>query len=455
MEDIETKEDREWNAALEAALQVFPEPRPGLLLFVEEREDLVIEVRGGEAPLSSHTFTSGISARGPFDSPWSLYRAGPAPGDAKRLVRSAIDPRMGFPFERTDERPPANSWEAFRVSEVAGWVQRLVDRLRESNPGTELRARWVGFEQKVRIARPGRRPTTDVRRGRRIRVDAFVGGAGKPGPAVAEAVLPARLDTDGGVVAAMSGRLEADIGRRRQARELPRGARTVVLAPGVGGILIHELVGHALEADTVRLNGSWLGSARDESAVVSPVLTVIDDPRRGRAPWRVDDEAEPSRAVPLLRDGFVVGQLHDARSAGDVGSSPTGHGRRSSFREPVRPRMGCTFIAPGERTADEILQGVVDGIYVRRMEAATTDPASGSATFRVTDADRIHRGRLDAPLLPHLLHVEGKKVLRGNLLVADDLEFDRCVGSCHRDGQPLAISVGAPTMRIGSTTVIA
>jgi len=114
--------------------------------------------------------------------------------------------------------------------------------------------------------------------------------------------------------------------------------------------------------------------------------------------------------------------------------------------------MGCTFVAPGERTADEIRDGVVDGIYVRRLEAATTDPASGRATFRVTDADRVHRGRLDAPLLPHLLYVEGQQVLRGSVLVADDLEFDRCVGSCHRDGQPLAISVGAPTICIGLVT---
>jgi predicted Zn-dependent protease len=455
LEEIETKEDREWNSALEAALRLFAEPRPGLLLFVEQREDLVIELRGSEAPRSSHTFTGGISARGPFDRPWSLYRAGPEPGDAERLVRSAIDPRVDFPVERKGERPPASPSPVFRVSELADWIQTLVDRLRRSSPGTDFRARWVGFEQRVRIARPGRALAIDVRRGRRIRIDAFVAGAETHGPAVCEAVLPAHLGVNEEAIATMIGRLERDIERRRQATEARRGARTVVLAPGVGGILVHELVGHALEADTLGRDGSWLGSASAQSAVASTELTVIDDPRRGRAPWRVDDEAEPSRAVPLLRAGIVVGRLQDARSAADSGSAPTGHGRRSSFREPVRPRMGCTFIAAGERTADEIRQGVVDGIYVRRMEAATTDPASGRATFRVTDADRIHRGRLDAPLQPHLLRVEGRDVLRSTVLVADDLEFDRCVGSCHRDGQPLAISVGAPTICIGLATALA
>ena len=174
---------------------------------------------------------------------------------------------------------------------------------------------------------------------------------------------------------------------------------------------------------------------------------------RGRAPWKIDDEGEPARPVPLLRDGSVGGLLHDLASARRSGERPTGHGRRSSFREPVRPRMGCTFVVAGEADPKELLEGVADGIYVRRMEAAKTDPRSGEAVFRVTDADRIIDGSLVEPLLPHLLHVHGGQALCETRLIADDLVFDRCVGSCHRDGQPLAISVGAPTMCIGRAMV--
>jgi TldD protein len=145
--------------------------------------------------------------------------------------------------------------------------------------------------------------------------------------------------------------------------------------------------------------------------------------------------------------------LHDSRSARAAGVDPTGHGRCSSFRESVRPRMGCTFVAPGPLRPEDVLGGIVEGIYVRRMEAGNTDPHSGRAAFRVTDADRIRNGVIDAPLKPLMLFVEGASALASIDRVASDLEFDRCIGSCHRDGQPLATTVGAPTMWIGVTVI--
>jgi len=180
---------------------------------------------------------------------------------------------------------------------------------------------------------------------------------------------------------------------------------------------------------------------------------VLDDPRRGRASWHVDDEGTPARAVPLFREGRVVGRLHDRSTARLEGREPTGHGRRASFREPVRPRMGCTFLAPGRSAPEEAVSGLERGIYVRRMEAAHTDPRTGRAVFRVTDADRIQNGRLVAPLGPHLIRVEGRVALGEIACVARDLAFDVCVGSCVHHGQPLAVSVGSPTFRVGPTSV--
>ena len=132
----------------------------------------------------------------------------------------------------------------------------------------------------------------------------------------------------------------------------------------------------------------------------------------------------------------------------------TGHGRRASYRDPVQPRMGCTFIAAGRLAPEEVVEGIGEGTYVRRMEAANVDPRSGRATFRVTDADRIREGRLAEPLRPHLIAVEGTGLLQGIDRIASDLSFDTCIGSCHRDGQTIAVSVGAPTIRIGLVKVV-
>jgi len=292
----------------------------------------------------------------------------------------------------------------------------------------------------VMIARPGEEVATDLRRGLRLRLLCRLGHAA----AVAELVGPFDSPID---VEKLVERVEKRLG----AEEIVPGRYPIVFASGAGGILIHEIVGHALEADAVLSERSWITQL--EEPIAPKELLILDDPRRGRAAWRIDDEAVPARAVPLIEEGSVAGWLHDRRSAALAGHPPTGHGRCSSFREAVMPRMGCTYIAPGSLAPGELLQGIEDGLYVRRMEAGNTDTASGKASFRVTDSDRIRNGRLDAPLKPHLLYVEGSSVLASLDRIADDLRFDTCIGSCHRDGQPLATSVGTPTIRIGDAGV--
>ena len=116
--------------------------------------------------------------------------------------------------------------------------------------------------------------------------------------------------------------------------------------------------------------------------------------------------------------------------------------------------MSCTFLKAGTLDASEVLKGIHCGVYIRRMEAASTDPSSGEAVFRVRDADLVCDGQLDAPLAPFLLLVTTLQALASVERVATDLAFDTCIGSCIRDGQPLVTSVGAPTFRIGLTTVI-
>ena len=213
----------------------------------------------------------------------------------------------------------------------------------------------------------------------------------------------------------------------------------VVFAPGVAGIVLHELVGHALEDDAIARGASWLLPASGD--VAARALRVVDDPRRGRVPWKLDDTGEPVVPISLLEEGRVVQTLGRGRM------------RRASFPDPLLPRMGCTFVAAGSATADEALDGVVTGLYVRRLEAASVDTRSGRATFRVVDADLVRDGSIAKPVLPCLLSISGAQALRAFDCIADDVEFDTCLGTCFKGGQPLAVSVGAPTCRLGMARV--
>ncbi len=416
-----------WDAALaEAVASAAAGGFRGLTLFLEERDDALVSFdERSEQPRVQNSRIRGLAACGPLPDAL-LYRGDPGLDDAG----GESSPEATLPL-------PA-------VAELLGGI---VQKTRGLLPAAAVEARWVGFSQVVRITRAGQPVLKDLRRSGRIRLE--VRSEQGTTVAVEEAVVP--VDLEGGrtllerLTQAVSERFDA----RCSATTLPSGEYPVVFGPGVGGVLIHELVGHALEADAVLDGGSWL--ARADGRVAPAELTVIDDPRRGRAAWRLDDEGEPARPVALLREGRVTGWLHDRASSLESGQPATGHGRRGSYRDPIRPRMGCTFVAAGRHHPEEVLEGMPDGIYVRRLEAASTDPRSGRAVFRVTDADRIRHGRLAGPLAAHLIAVDAAPALRAIERIADDVAFDRCIGSCLRAGQPLAVSVGGPTFRLALT----
>ena len=419
---------------------------PDMLYYYEDREDLRIEMEDGETRQVVQTRSRGLSLS---TGGRLFYQADPEPEDASRLARLA---GVFLPRGRvlSFSPPPGGAGRELDPAAPSALLGNLSSKARHACPlrSVAVSASWVGFRQLVRVVHSERTPRWDIRRASRLRLEVRVEDRGKHSTAVDEhAFRPGHEAT----AEEFSERVVRRALERLDARPAPSGEGPVVFAAGVGGIFIHELVGHALEADTVLRGGSVL--AVHEGALAPPEVAVVDDPRRGRAAWRVDDEGEDARAVSLVRDGKVSGWLLDLQTAARAGRPPTGHGRRASFQEPVRPRMGCTFLAPGPLSPDEVLQGTSSGVHVRRMEAAGTDPASGVAFFRVTDADRIHEGRLEAPLDPFLLRVAVPSALQNLDRIAEDLTFDTCIGSCVRDGQALATSVGAPTCRTALATL--
>jgi len=452
MNSKESPAESSWDEALrEAVSGGSAQAISGPSLFLEEREDAVVELddRLGRTE-ERRSRIRGMSASGGAPEAGLAFRGDPVPDDAARLVLAASgsEPSGAWSARNDSESSPE---VALPVAGAIKLLEQLVEKSRCLQPTATVRARWVGFRQSVRIARAGRSVVRDLRQGSRIRLEARSGGE-EPASAVVESVISPELARVEPLLDRLPREVAARLDERRRTRTLSSGEHVVVFAPGVGGILVHELVGHALEADAVLGRMSWLSDV--EGAVGPNELTVVDDPRRGRAGWKTDDEGESARPVALLREGRVAAWMHDLSSSRESGQAATGHGRRASYRDPVRPRMGCTWVAAGRHHPSAAFEGIHDGIYVRRMEAASTDPRSGRSVFRVTDADRIHRGRLDAALAPHVISLDAARALNGIERIGSDLEFDRCIGSCLRGGQPLATSVGAPTFRLGLITAM-
>ncbi|ANM30303.1 hypothetical protein ABI59_13050 [Acidobacteria bacterium Mor1] len=420
---------------------------PGNLLFMEWRDDRTTVAGPDGVRSGSRGWTSGLSVRAGLTDPGYAYVAEPRVEDVAAVAAAAVDGTAPLPrgaaSPRHHEPPP---------SAVADWLVRLAAAAgREAPRGFSVRARLVEFDQRILIVADGADPAGDRRVGRRVHLEVRGAAGNRRSVARLDRVLrgdrlPDTNDLEGWASATVE-----RAATRLDAVAPTAGNMPVVFAPGTGGVLVHELIGHALEADAVLEGRSRLARL---STPFDSSMVVIEDPRRGRTPWRIDDEGTPCRATALLRGGRLLSGIHDRRTARLAGAASTGHGRRAGYRDPVLPRLGCTFMAAGTHRPEEGVTSVEQGLFVRRAEAAVADPATGTATLRVTDADQIHEGRLGRSLTTCLLKVKVEDFVNGVDKIASDLAFDTCIGTCVRDGQPLATSVGAPTFRLGVASVV-
>jgi TldD protein len=238
------------------------------------------------------------------------------------------------------------------------------------------------------------------------------------------------------------------------AAECPAGTMTVVLGPGWPGILLHEAVGHGLEADFNRKRLSAF-SGRLGQRVASPLCTVVDDgtiPGR-RGSLNVDDEGTPTNRTVLIENGVLVGYLQDRLNARLLGMPLTGNGRRESYAHPVMPRMTNTFMLAGESDPGEIIRSVDRGLYCVSFGGGQVDITNGKFVFSASEAYLIEAGRIGRPVKGATLIGNGPDALTRVTMVGNDLALDEGIGTCGKDGQWVPVGVGLPTLRLDGITV--
>jgi TldD protein len=236
------------------------------------------------------------------------------------------------------------------------------------------------------------------------------------------------------------------------AQPAPAGTYTVVLSSEAGGTLIHESVGHGLEAD-LNLKGLSVYSGRIGQKVASELITVIDDGRdpgqRGTA--AMDDEGTATQRTVLIEKGILKTYLSDRKHAEKLGIRRSGNARRESFRHLPICRMTNTMIASGDSEPGEIVRSVKDGIFVKKMGGGQVDVVSGNFAFEVTECYRIRDGKLAEPLRGATLVGQGPKLMSEIDMVGSDLGYS--TGTCGKDGQGAPVADAQPTLRIPSVVI--
>ena len=236
------------------------------------------------------------------------------------------------------------------------------------------------------------------------------------------------------------------------ARPAPAGEMTAVLAPGMGGVLFHEAVGHPLEADIVDKEAS-VYRGRVGERLASDIVNGVDDATVPNAwgSFSFDDEGAPAQRTPLFDDGVLRGWLYDRLRAEKDGAPSSGNGRRQSYAHPPIPRMTNTYILNGTSSAEELISSTERGVYVTALAGGQTNPATGDFVFGCSEAYQIENGEKRHPVRGANLIGRAIEVMSHVDGLAND--FDIWPGICGKDGQSVPVGSGSPTLRIARITI--
>jgi TldD protein len=238
------------------------------------------------------------------------------------------------------------------------------------------------------------------------------------------------------------------------AEAAPAGEMEVVLGPGWPGILLHEAVGHGLEADFNRKKTSAFAGLIGQR-VASSKVTVVDNGtiagRRGSL--NVDDEGTATQETVLIENGVLRGYLTDKLSARLMGAANTGSGRRESYQSIPMPRMTNTYMLAGDDAPEDILRSVRHGLYAVNFGGGQVDITNGKFVFSASEAYLIEDGKITAPVRDATLIGNGPEALKYVSMVGNDLKLDQGIGTCGKDGQSVPVGVGMPTIKLDKMTV--
>ncbi|MBO7068993.1 MAG: TldD/PmbA family protein [Bacteroidaceae bacterium] len=238
------------------------------------------------------------------------------------------------------------------------------------------------------------------------------------------------------------------------ARQIEGGEMPVVMAAGSSGILMHEAIGHAFEADFIR-TGESIFTGKLGQRICNPNITIVDD---GTLPYdagmlRYDDEGTTGQKTTLVEKGILASFLHDRISARHFGVSSTGNGRRESFRHMPLPRMRSTYMCAGDATEEDIIRSVKRGIYAQTFTNGQVQIGAGDFTFFMKKGYLIEDGHLTTPIRDMNIIGNGPQALQHISMVGNNLKIDHSAGMCGKGGQRVGVSQGLPTVLVDKLVV--
>ena len=429
-------------------------------IYVDTRDYTLIQLESGKVEKLEQGEDAGVGLR--IIDPWRTYYASTNSFDEARLVALA-QKLSGYTGSRTGETVAISEKKTrasypFSIARDPGGVdvrdklalvRDFEAKVRSMEPRiVQVRIMYRDTRQEVTIA------TTDEgsKRDSRMQVVFTVLAVGRDGSEMQTSYEAAggfygfEYFTDN-LMASLAEKTVRRLSGLLAAREAPSGMKTVVLASEAGGTMIHEAIGHGLEAD-LAMEGLSCYKGLLGQEIASPLVSVVDDATlpHMRGTYAFDDEGTLSQRTVLVEDGVLRNYLFDRFHAMKHAMPPTGNGRRESYRFRPIPRMSNTMIMPGKQDPGEILASVDDGVLVVKMGGGQVDTVRGDFVFEISEGYLIEKGSVGPMIKNATMMGNGLKVLREIDMVGNDLGFG--IGTCGKDGQGVPVADAQPTLRI-------
>lgn len=347
-------------------------------------------------------------------------------------------------------------WSEVGVDLKTPLFERVEQQARSLEPAVEkVSLQWLDSDERILIATHDGRLVADRRPMSRMTVVVTV----KKGQQVQSgfASIAARDGLEWYTEERLNGVAKEAVDRALalfDARRPPAGEMPVILAAGASGVLLHEAIGHAFEADFNR-DGVSSYAGRIGERVAESIVSVVDQatiPNECGA-LNVDDEGSATGRTVLVENGVLNSYLHDQVSARHYGVVSTGSARRESFRFAPMPRMSCTFIENGPHTREEIIASVDRGVLCETYMDGQVQLGEGDYTFNVRNGWLVEKGKITAPLKNFTISGNGPDLLKGVTMVANDSKLDAGGWTCGKKGQKVPVSQGMPTVLATGVTV--
>ena len=228
----------------------------------------------------------------------------------------------------------------------------------------------------------------------------------------------------------------------------------VVMGAGGSGILLHEAIGHSFEADFNRKNTSIFSDLLNKT-ICDSSINIVDDGTipSNRGAVNIDDEGIQGQKTYIVREGILTSYLHDRISSKFYGVTPTGNGRRESFRDMPIPRMRATYMEAGKYSEEEIISTVKNGVYVSNFSNGQVQIGAGDFTFFVKNGYLIENGKITQPIKDINIIGNGPKALADITMVGSNFKMDEGSWSCGKDGQSCPVTLGMPSALVSKLTV--